>query len=544
MPPSPNRDAPRREDTEISVSLQDLMRFLLRGLLLAGALAVAAGFLAYQLSQRQEPEYRAEATVLAARSSGEFTQFGLSSVTAPPVDASAYQAAAQSDRVLVDALAQLGESEPSEGQIRSLRGKISVSFEEGTRDSTLLRVEAHGPSPDVASDRANAVAEALVTWDRRRARESLSRVIGTLEEQINALSEQIRSLQTLDDAEAQTQADGLIRLRAEQQQQLAYARALIASAEGRLSVLQPAGTTPRQVAPRPALNAVIAALLAIAVGYGLLLLRSAFTNRLRSVEDIAATSGLPVLAQFPKASRNEALLREAGGYLRTNLLAATADAHPKVFMITSAHSMEGKTTVAAQLAEGLVRQGYRTLLVDADLRSPAVAHRYPVARGRAEQVTTRAWLTDPETARGTVRIAIGDSGHLHVVPQFDHAADAPELLGRGFRRALQSWEERFDVIVVDTPPVLAVSDPLTIAPLCTGTVLVVDQQRTDRRTLLNATELLERLGVRLLGIVANHDDGSRTAPVYGHGQPEPPPRVAPRPVTSQATVTELPRRRN
>ncbi|MDZ7708660.1 MAG: hypothetical protein U5J97_12360 [Trueperaceae bacterium] len=197
----------------------------------------------YQLSLRGDPAFRAEATILAVRSSGALSQVGLSSVTAPPIDANAYQAAGESDGVLLEALATLDVASPTDRDIRSLRSAVTIEAETGGRDSLLLIVEAEGSTPQLASDRANAVANALAAWDARRARESLDRAITALSEQITALGEQIRSLQALEEEAAQTQIDGLIRLRAEQQQQLAYARALVASAEGLLSVLQPAGTT-------------------------------------------------------------------------------------------------------------------------------------------------------------------------------------------------------------------------------------------------------------------------------------------------------------
>lgn len=507
---------------EISIGVRELGRFLFRGAGLALVLAAAAAFGAYQLSSRGDPEYRAEATVLAVRSSGALSQVGLSSVTAPPIDASAYQAAGESDAVLMDALQALGVMSPSDRDIRSLRGDVSIAADTGGRDSLLLIVEADGSTPELASSRANAVANALVEWDARRARESLGRAITALDEQITALGQQIRSLQALDEASAQVQIDGLIRLRAEQQQQLAYARALVASAEGLLSLLQPAGTTPRQVAPRPLLSAIVAALLAIVVAYALLILRVAFSSRLRSVEDIEATTGAPIFAQLPKvAHRDDARLREAASYLRTNLLAATIGDHPRVFMVTSASEKEGKTTVAMHLAEGLARNGYRTLLVDADLRSPAVARHYPLSRTRREELSTEAWLRDPEGTQGAVRTQIDEEHFLDLIPQFRASPAAAEMLPRGMPRVLAAWGEAYDAIVIDTPPLGAVADALNIAPHCTSTLLVVDRQRTDRPTLARAVELLGHVSVGVLGVVVNRDARPTTSHAYGYGQERP-----------------------
>ncbi len=512
---------------EVTISLQDLVRFVLRGLVWAALFGGVAAAAAYVLSAREPAQFRAEATLLVARTTGGFSQFGLSPVTAPPIDLSAYRAAAASDRVLAEAARQLGSEAVGEGDIRSLRGRTNTFVVGEGRDSSLLGVEARATSPRVAADRANALAEALVDWDRRRATESLTRVTTTLEQQIDALGEQIRAVQAAGDGGDQTQVDGLIRLRADQQQQLAYARALVASAEGLLSVMQSADTTPRQIAPRPVMSAAVAALLTVAITYGLLLLFTALRSRPRSVEDVVAANGLSLLAQFPlttKATDSWRLL-EAAHYLRANLLFANHAVHPKVFLVTSAREHEGKTTIACELAEGFARNGYRALLVDADLRSPAVAERYDVLGTRATVSTTRDWLAaSADVSHNVLRVALEDDNELFVVPQFSSAEDAAEALSRGFSQALARWEH-YDVIVIDAAPILAVADALTIAPLCTGTVLVADAEQLAPDALARARELLEGVGATISGVVANRvrqprgRDASSSAYGYGYGNP-------------------------
>lgn len=492
------------ERQEISISVQDLVSFVLRGALLAIVLGGAAGGVAYYLTERQPPVFRAESTLLVARTTGGFTQFGLSPAMAPPIDLGAYRVAAASDQVLADASRLLGTDAPTMLDIVRLRGSTGVSLETGARDSSLLRVEGRGDSAQLAVARANAVASALVEWDRRRATESISRVVATLEQQIESLNEQVRSLQTMGEDAGLGQIDGLIRLRAEQLQQLGYARALLASAEGLVSVLQPADSTPRQIAPRPVMSAAIAALLGIIVAYALLLLRAALNTRLRGSDDIASVTGAAMLAEFPNVGRQQGdKLREASSYLRANLLFATGDAQTRAFLVTSAVASEGKTTVSRNLAEGFARYGYRTLLVDADLRAPSIIDNYHVVGSMPEAVTTDSWLRDPSGGHHILTVTLDTDVGLDVIPQLASFPEAAELLGRGFRAALACWQE-YDIVVIDSPPLLAVADPLAIAPHCTGTVLVVDSQRSDRRKLIASVGLLQRVGVRLLGFVANN----------------------------------------
>ena len=517
------------EANEANLNLRDLLGFLLRGAVAAIVLAGLAAAATYLLTQRQPPTYRAEATLLVARAVAGGGQFGVTVVTAPPIELGAYRVVATSDQVLSDALVLLGWASPTVDDIRGLRRQVGTSVEAGVRDSSLLRVDARGGSIDAAVRRANAVAAAMVAWDQRRARESVDRVITTLSQQIEGLSEQVRALQAIGATADQDQIDGLIRLRAEQQQQLAYARALVASAEGMLSILQPADTTPRLIAPRPFASAVIAAMVAIVLTYGLMLLRLALDTRLRNTDDIARVTGLPILAEFPSAGRAQGpqpRLREASSYLRASLLFATDDVHPKVFMVTSSAENEGKTTIARYLAEGFVRYGYRTLLVDGDLRAPSVASNYDVVGGAVEEASTESWLRDPEGAHQVLAVNLGPEGQLDAIPQFRPVPNAPELLGRSFRTVLGRWSE-YDVVVIDTPPVLAVADPLTVAPHCTGTIVVVDRNVTDRRKLAQTLAALNRVGVRVLGVVANQEATATTGgygEVYGDRAPERPRR--------------------
>ena len=491
------------DGNEISVSLTDLVRFVLRGLIPAVLIAGVVGAAVYVWSARQPAVFQAEATLLLARTTGGLTQFGLSPVTAPPIDLSAYRVAALSDQVLTDAWRLMGVEEPSLTQVRGLRSRVGTSTDAGVRDSSLLRVEARGETSGDAVTRANAVARALTAWDERRSSESLNRVIATLERQIEALSEQVRTLQTVGEAGSQDQIEGLVRLRAEQQQQLGYARALVASAQGLLSMLQVADTTPRQIAPRPLMTAAVAAFLTVVAVYALLLLRAALNTRLRGPEDVAAVTGLPVLAEFPTTGRRgDPRLREASSYLRANLLFNSEDVQPRVFMITSAGDGEGKTTAASELAESFARYGYRTLLIDADLRSPSVIERFEVVGTVGRDATTEGWLEDPAGGHEFLSVSLGVDDHLDVIPQVQPVTNAAELLGRRFRTALHSLDT-YDVVVIDTPPLLAVADALVIAPHCSGTVLVVDHQRSDRRKLLTAMSALQRVGVPVVGVVAN-----------------------------------------
>ncbi|MEX2534112.1 MAG: polysaccharide biosynthesis tyrosine autokinase [Trueperaceae bacterium] len=511
---------------EISVDISALFRFIARGLVLALLVGGAAAFVAMQMSRRQPPVFEAQATVLAAQTNPEFRQFGLSLVTAPPLDVAAYRVAGTSDPVLLNALDRMGVDSPTQSDVRSLRSRVSIQAEE-TRSASLIYIQGHGSTPGAAANRANAVANALVAWDRGRASEDMDMLVEALEAQIENYSEQIRSLQTLNDPSVATQIAGRISLRAERQEQLSYARALSASATALLSVLQPANPPGGQISPRPMLNAAVAFMLGLIATYGLLLLRRALDTRLTGVADLAQAAGLPVLAEFPRLQRGDKnTLREASSYLRTNLLFSTVDAHPKVILVTSAQGGEGKTVTASSLAEGFVRNGYRTLLVDADLRSPSLAKLYRITGGNRSSLVD--WLQEPYGTHHPVEVAVSPKQHLSVIPVFQPVSQPAELLSIGFRSCLEKWRQDYDVILIDSAPILAVADSLTIAPFCTGTLLVTHLQKTDRNQIRTAVDLIRRIGARVLGVVATHvQDSTGRGPVYGYGysvpdDPKPP----------------------
>ena len=247
----------------------------------------------------------------------------------------------------------------------------------------------------------------------------------------------------------------------------------------------------------------MAFVLGILLAYGLLFLRQALDTRLRSTEDLARTSGLPVLAEFPKLRKGVRRLPvEAVSYLRTNVLLEAGHAHPKVILVTSSKSGEGKSSVAISLAESFVRSEHRTLLIDAELRHPVIDQEYDL--NPAQDISLKYLLEHPKVPYTPVGIQVSKHHVLHVVPSFESAASPTDLLSNGFRERLDTWRSQYDVLIIDSPPVLSVADPLIIAPLCTGTVLVTDTRTANRRQVRSTVDLLQRVGIKLLGVVATH----------------------------------------
>ena len=474
---------------EEQVDLGQLVRFFARGLLLAVPLAVLVAVGAYLFGKRLEPTFEASAVILATKSTNTFSP-NSASLSAPPLEAAAYSDIAHTRPVLGDAVARLGT--------RTLKAAdfgdtVSVVVQ-GDRDalSNLLNVQVQADTAQIAARRANAVAQALVDWDYRRASQNIGRTIDTLEAQLTQLDNSIESLRLMGEVASQSEIDNRIALRSQQQEELSYARALLASAAGLLSIVEPAAPPRTPVAPRPVFYAALAAIFTVFVVYGVMLLRSALDTRLRDVEAVKQAADLPVLAEFPD-TRNAHLLREAADYFQARLLLASSTPGKRVILLTSPKSAEGKTTVALHLAESLTRHGYKTLLVDADLRQPTIAKRYNIPENDDSLLD---YLADPHKHHPTRLIVSGSD--LDVVPGF--RPSATPLLSRNLPVCLELWKRDYDVIVIDSAPLLAVADTFSVAPLCTHTVLVTNLKRSDRRSLSSAAERLEVMGVPLVGV--------------------------------------------
>jgi polysaccharide biosynthesis transport protein len=478
------------------------MRFIRRGLLTAMVSALVVGVLVFIVSRQLPEQYASRASLLIAQNNPEFGSLGVPTASVPVLDSSAYRKAALSGPVIKEAMTLLGvpEAEQTSKAIGDFRDGITIHLEPA-EDSSLLDVIVSGDSAQAAANRTNALAQAVVNWEQRRASDTILRAINSLEEQIEMQTQQIASMRI--DGASEDQIMGRINVRAQQQDQLAIAQALRDSARGLVSILEPALEPLTPTAPRPALNAVIASILTALLAYGLLHLRNTLDTRLAGSDDIAKQSGLPVLASFAKLpAQGYQLPNEGVSYLRTNLLYGTPATSSQVILVTSAKQGEGKSSVAVSLAENFARNNYHTLLVDADLRNPEIAKAYNLKVERLDHTSLETWLRNPLTAREVVRLPLDDQHHLYAIPSFGFSSQAAGLLSVSFHDCLESWRKEYDVIVIDSAAVLEVADTLAMAPLATSTLMVVNQQKTNSRDLKNGLELLKRIGVRLAGVVA------------------------------------------
>lgn len=203
--------------------------------------------------------------------------------------------------------------------------------------------------------------------------------------------------------------------------------------------------------------------------------------------------------------------------LRTQLLFARAGSMPRSVAVTSASAGEGKTTTAANLAVTLAQQGLRVLLVDCDLRTARLHTLFGLSndRGLADLLTAQPFSVAPEGLvrdTGIERLSILTSGSAAL-----GTAGPSELLGGArMELLLANALERYDVLVLDTPPVLPVPDATILASRADATLLVLQAGRTGQSLVQDALQQLEAVGANVIGVVLNDPD-SRTTANRAHG---------------------------
>ncbi|HEX6924552.1 MAG TPA: polysaccharide biosynthesis tyrosine autokinase [Longimicrobiaceae bacterium] len=247
--------------------------------------------------------------------------------------------------------------------------------------------------------------------------------------------------------------------------------------------------------------------LAIALFAGVLLssggvgLRYYFSTTVRRREDVESATGLPVFGFIPHLdiSPKNGAARFAGveafRALAANLRLATP-VHPKVIAVTSAMPKDGKSTVAANLALTMVQQGSRTLLIEADLRRPTVHKTFAISQSPG--------LTDVLLGNVGLDVAIRriEAYELDVITAGSDFDNPPSLLGStAFSELMDHVRAEYDVVIIDTNPILAVADASLLCSQVTGVVLTVRANRTDRMAVVQCMEQIRRARGTIIGVV-------------------------------------------
>ena len=494
----PPSGPPRRDAEEIT--FETFLRVLRRRWAVIAICALVACGAAVALSVTKEKQFESSASLLFRDLGLEETVLGSSSGDEDPQR----EAATNLELGAVGPVAaRTAERLRTPGVGRdAVSSSVDVS---ANSDSDLASVSATTGDPVLSARMANVFAEEYIAFrrasDRARVSEAAREVRGRL-----------ARLTPLERSGPQGRR---LRLQAQRLDTLAALRS------GGVELVERARPDPDPVSPRPKRNAMVGLLLGLLLGLALIFLLEHFDRRLREPDDVEEAFAGPIVGRIP-ASR--ALRRadswpqlalppaeaEAFRMLRANLRYFNAAEPIRSVVVTSAASGEGKSTVAWNLALLEAQAGRSVLLIEANLRRPQLAERLGLP-GDSGLSTILAGVADSEEAAITLQ---SGGARIDVIPAGPPPPNPAELLESGpMEELLERFRGRYDLVVVDTPPALAVSDVTPLLGQVDGVLVVASLGQTGRDAADDLRKQLRSGGARVLGVVLNRDRASRS--MYG-----------------------------
>lgn len=502
----------------------------------AAALLALAAFL---WSRAQPPVYEASASLIASNSQGQDSTLGTALVKAPPLPEGAVAQALQSTQVIGPLIQAIGTANgiPQPERERLSRALARELREQRLRTVTLTSrldlggngiytLRARARTAEAAQQLANLSSAALLAWDRNRALENVRRAQAGFQAQLAQVDQQLAA-PALSTVERQT----LIARRANIQGNLTQVQLLEDSVAGVLSSLSAAVEPLRPVAPKPLRNAALAGLLGLLLATGIVALLTVLDRTIRSEDDLLALN-VPTLAVIPRLRQRDVVfsgivraarqagLYEAIGFLRVNLMTALANKPHPVVMVTSTAPGEGKSSLTATLADGFASSGQRVLIIDADLRrgtQAAVWKKYDEGglwhqlTGQGGVRTTREALADPHNVQ-----VIQVEDNVDMLPAGPGVQDSLGVFNQAdIAAALALWRHHYDIVLIDSAPLLALADGLVVGVHTDAVLMVTEYGRTNVQSVRAAIRRAERAGLNILGFVINKSD-AREGNSYGY----------------------------
>ena len=293
-----------------------------------------------------------------------------------------------------------------------------------------------------------------------------------------------------------------------------------------ITILEVATAEESPVKPQKTRVMAMVMVMGLMLGVGLALLRDWTDHRLRSAEEVAACVGAPVLGVVPSmkgkhetaesarlvADDPTSHTAEAYRTIRTGVFFGVPEGEAKTIVVTSPTAGDGKTTMACNLSIAMAQAGQRVLLIDCDFRKPRVH--------RVFKMDGDVGLSNVLAGRSELNDAIQRNGveGLSILPCGPTPPNPSEMLNsQAFLDVLEKIKDEYDQIIIDSPPVMPVTDSRILAAVCDQTILVIRAEKSTRKAAEHASEGLRSVGARILGVVVNAVTTRKGGYGYGYG---------------------------
>jgi succinoglycan biosynthesis transport protein ExoP len=282
-----------------------------------------------------------------------------------------------------------------------------------------------------------------------------------------------------------------------------------------IRIIDEAKVPQHPIKPRKRMNLALSLILGLVMGVSLSLGIEFFDNTVKSRDDLEHTVPHPILGVIPAfqvkgGHSHEEVVAECFRTLRTNLRFVLPETKYKSFVVTSSAAGEGKSTIVYNLGRYFASAGMKVLIIDGDLRFPVLEKMFGVQRSPG--------LTDYFlSADGYQQMILpADIDGLHFMPSGTLPSNPSELLGSDTMRELvEKVQNHYDLILIDAPPVLSVSDSSVLASLVGNVLLVVRQGKATYPAIRKAIKQLEQVKAKIAGLILNDID-VKTEGYYGH----------------------------
>lgn len=501
-----------------AIDYRKYLGVLLRRKLLVASVALGAALVALIASLAQTPVYKANADVLVQPRATE-------SVFGDNQDRSALNALETEIEVI--------SSDPVRRGVETRLGAFPDASASRVGETNVMRITARRTSAREAARIANAYAESYVQFrkddavsDLKVAEDGLREKIAGLQTEIDGIEKRIAAAAPGDrpsvEANLRPRHSNLLDQEAQLAQKLDELEVDAALKSGGARIVKAANTPESPAEPKPVRNALAALLAGLVIGGVLAFVRENFDESVRTKDELAEAAGLPVVGVIPAVrhwrsgpealadlKRPQSAAGEAFRSLRTSVQLLGVDRPVCLIQVTSPMAGEGKTSVVAGLGTLLAAAGQRVVLVDGDLRRPRIHEAVGLSNDRG---LTSAFAGDVPIL-DVVR-SVPDEEGLFVVCSGPPPSNPAELLSSPrMAELLFELQGKFDVVLVDSAPVLPVTDATLLAAWVEATLLVARAGTTTQRQLAEAVQQLRRVDAQLAGVVLNQAGGDAA---YGY----------------------------